>query len=79
MVLAAQVRMIWAIAHIYHQRPTVRDVIQLYANVAGTVFVASELEELDIGEQVEPVIKAALGSSMAGLIPGFAAVASMVT
>ena len=41
MVLAAQSRMIRQVACIYNQRPTLRELVQLYANVASTVFAAS--------------------------------------
>ncbi len=79
MVLAAQSRMIWQITRMYNQRPSLSELIQIYANVAAAVFVASELEDLDIAEQVEPVITAAIGSSMVGMIPGATFVASIVT
>ena len=69
-VLAAQSRMVWRIAHVYHQRPTLRDMVHLYASVAGTAFVAGELQEVDLGEQVEPILSSALGSLGASL-PGF--------
>jgi len=45
--------MLWKIARIYYQRPTIRDLIQLYA-MWRDVFLASELEDLDVSEQVEP-------------------------
>jgi hypothetical protein len=79
MVLAAQSRMIWQITRMYNQRPSIRELIQIYANVAVALFVASELEDLDIAEQVEPVITAAVGSSVVGMIPGATMVASIVT
>lgn len=79
MVLAAQSRMIWQITRMYNQRPSPRELIQIYANVAVALFVASELEDLDIAEQVEPVISAAVGSSVVGMIPGATMVASIVT
>ena len=79
MVLAAQTRMIWQVAHVYHQRPSLREMIQLYANVGATAFLVSEIEDLDVSEQVEPVITAALGGSLAGLAPGMSIVASIVT
>lgn len=62
LVLSAQSRMVWKIARLYYQRPTLRDLIQLYANVAGTAFLASELEDVDISEQVEPILSSALGA-----------------
>lgn len=78
MVLMAQTRMIWQVAHIYNQRPMLREFIQLYANVGATLFAASQLEDLDISEQVEPVIKAAVGGSVASVVPGIASIASIV-
>lgn len=62
LVLAAQSRMVWKIAHVYYQRPTARDMLHLYSNVAATAFLASELQDLDLGEQVEPVLAAAVGA-----------------
>lgn len=76
-VLSAQSRMVWRIARLYYQRPTLRDFIQLYANVLGTAFLASELEDIDISEQVEPVLSSTLGA-IAVTIPGFQAAASIL-
>lgn len=79
MVLAAQSRMVWQLAHLYYQRPSVRELIELYANIGATVFLVSEIEDLDISEQVEPVIASALGGSLAGAAPGMSMVATLVT
>jgi hypothetical protein len=70
LVLAAQSKLVLEIARIYLQRPTVRELVYLYGNVAATAFVAGELEDLDLAEQVQPIIGAAFGSA-AGAIPGF--------
>jgi hypothetical protein len=69
LVLAMQSRMVWRIAHLYHQRPTARDFAHLYANVAATTFVAGEIQDVDLGEQVEPILSAAVGALGASL-PG---------
>ena len=79
MVLAAQTRMIWQLAHVYNQRPALSEMAKLYAHVGTAVFIASELEDLDISHQIEPVVKAAIGSSLAGLLPGISSVATIVT
>jgi Domain of unknown function (DUF697) len=79
MVLAAQSRMVWQIAHLYHQRPSLREMVQLYANIAGTVFLVSQLEDMEIEEQVEPVIAATLAGSAASLVPGASMVATLIT
>jgi hypothetical protein len=77
LVLSAQSRMVWRIARLYYQRPTLRDLIQLYANVAGTAFLASEFEDIDISEQVEPVLSSTLGA-LAVAIPGVQLAASIL-
>ncbi|HVP80387.1 MAG TPA: DUF697 domain-containing protein [Thermodesulfobacteriota bacterium] len=77
LVLSAQSRMIWRIARLYYQRPTLRDLIQLYANVAGTAFLASEFEDMDISDQVEPILSSTLGA-LAVSIPGVQLAASIL-
>jgi uncharacterized protein DUF697 len=64
-VFAAQTRLIWQIAHIYYQRPSLRDFVQLYANVASTAFIAAGIEDVDIDALVGTVF----GSTVAA-IPG---------
>ncbi len=71
LVLAANTRLIWKIAHVYYQRPTLRDLIYLYANVASTALIASSLEEIDIAEQLQPVLATGVGS-VAAVVPGTA-------
>jgi hypothetical protein len=79
MVLAAQTRMIWQIAHLYHQRPSVRDLVYLYANVAAAVFFVSELDDLDLAEQLEPIAASVLGGSVTGVVPGLGIMAQVIT
>lgn len=64
-VLAAQTRLIWNVAHVYYQRPSVRDFLQLYANVATTAFLAAGVEDVD----VDVLVSTIFGSSIAA-IPG---------
>lgn len=77
-VLVILSRMIWRISHIYNQRPSPREMLQLYANVAGTALVALELDEIDIGEQIEPIIDNVVSASVAGAIPGLGQITSFV-
>jgi hypothetical protein len=77
LVLAAQSRMVWRIAHVYYQRPSARDMWHLYANVAGTAFLAGELQDLDLGDQVEPVLSAALGA-LGASVPGLQVAGSLL-
>jgi hypothetical protein len=79
MVLVTQTRLVWRLAHFYYQRPSLRDLVHLYANVGATVFLVSELEDLDIEHQVEPVIASALAGSAASLVPGASLLAGVIT
>ena len=72
MVLLAQTRMLWQIARLYYQRPTVRELAILYGNVASTALIASQLDDLDLAEQVQPLVSGVLGSA-AGSVPGLQA------
>ena len=75
-VLAAQSKLVFDIARIYYQRPSIRNLLHLYTNVAVMVFFAVEMEDIDLSEIVQPVLTGILGSA-AGAIPGFQ-VASMI-
>jgi hypothetical protein len=77
LVLSVQSRMVWRIAQLYYQRPTLRDLLQLYANVVGTAFVAGELDDIDISQQLEPILSSTLGA-VALSIPGLRAASSIV-
>ena len=70
LVLAAQSRMVWRIAHLYNQRPSLREISYLYANVAATSFVAGELDDLELHQMIQPVVAGTLGAA-GGVIPGF--------
>ncbi len=70
LVLLAQSRMIWRVAHLYYQRPSLREMAHLYTNVAATAFVAGELDDLELHQMIQPVVAASLGT-VGGAIPGF--------
>jgi Domain of unknown function (DUF697) len=78
MVFLAQTRLIWRIAHLYWQRPNPRDLLQLYANVFITVFLAQSLDDLDVHEVVTPVLGPVFTSAGIGAIPGAGGVATVV-
>jgi hypothetical protein len=72
-VLAAQTRLIWNVAHIYDQRPSLRDFARLYAHVAATAFIAAGLEDVDY----DVLISTIFGSTVAA-IPGMSILANSV-
>lgn len=76
-VLCTQVRMIWRIARIYVQRPSPREMVRLYANVAGTAFVASGIESLDIGEMFAP-LATSIVPALKGGIPGLSGISHLL-
>ncbi len=69
-VLFAQSKLVFEIARTYYQRPTIRNLIYLYANVALVVFLASEIEDMELSELIQPILTGIFGSA-AGTIPGF--------
>ncbi len=77
MVLLAQSRMLWQVARVYYQRPSVRELAVLYGNVASTAFVATQLDDLDLAEQVQPLLSGVLGSAV-GAVPGLHAASSLL-
>ena len=83
MVLAAQTRLIWQVAHIYNQRPNPQDFGRLYANVGAAIFAANAIEDTDIGAQIAPVIHQAVlhlsGLHVASLVPWVGQAADKLT
>ncbi len=78
-VLVSLSRMIWKISHIYNQRPQLKETLYLYGNVAATVLMAREIEDLAlVDEQLQPIISSMIGESLSHLVPGTTAVANLV-
>lgn len=75
-VLAAQSRMVLQIARIYNQRPSVRDLLWLYGNVAMAALLARQIEEMDMTETIRPLISSVMSSAI-GVVPGMEAAANM--
>jgi len=76
-VLLTQTRMIWQIARLYVQRPSARDMIYLYGNVAGTALLASNLEDIDLSEVFAPVT-ASMAPAVFSAIPGAAGISHFI-
>jgi hypothetical protein len=76
-VLLTQTRMIWQIARLYVQRPSARDLIYLYGNVAGTALVVSNLEAIDLSDVFAPVT-ASIAPAALSAIPGAAGISHFI-
>src|SRR5438094_10152527 len=76
-VLFIQIQMVARVARIYVQRPSPRELVRLYANVAGTAFVASGLESLDLGEMIAPLAVSVV-PALKGGIPGLSGISALL-
>ena len=76
-VLFTQIQMVARIARIYAQRPSPRELARLYVNVAGTAFVASGLESLDLGEMVAPLAVSVV-PALKGGVPGLSGISALL-
>ncbi|MBC7920560.1 MAG: DUF697 domain-containing protein [Ferruginibacter sp.] len=77
-VFVTHSKMVWDVAHVYYQRPAPRDLIALYANVGATTFLATQIEDLDISEQLEPVIGTVLQNSVLKSVPIVSSLSSVI-
>ncbi len=78
-VLVHLTKMIWHVASIYHQRPGVKNLLKIYFNVIGTIFLTRSLEDLELlDEQLEPVMTLLFGSFLSSVIPGVQTAVNLV-
>jgi hypothetical protein len=66
-LLFTQIQMVTRVARVYVQRPSPRELIRLYLNVAGTAFISSGLESLDLGEMVAPLATSVVPALKGGI------------
>jgi uncharacterized protein DUF697 len=76
-LLFTQIQMVTRVARVYVQRPSPREMIRLYVNVAGTAFIASGLESLDLGEMVAPLATSVV-PALKGGIPGLSGISALL-
>ena len=80
-LLFTQIQMIGRVARVYVQRPSPREMVRLYVNVAGTAFIASSLESLDIGAMLAPIVTSAVPAmkgDIANRIPGIGGISTLL-
>src|SRR5438477_2104040 len=76
-LLFTQIQMVTRVARVYVQRPSPRELIRLYVNVAGTAFISSGLESLDLGEMVAPLATSVV-PALKGGIPGLSGISALL-
>lgn len=75
-VLGIQARLVWDVAHVYRQRPGLREMTTLYANVLATALIAAELDDADLAEALQPALAAASGA-VVGTVPGLGGIGTL--
>ncbi|MBG0788901.1 MAG: DUF697 domain-containing protein [Desulfovibrionaceae bacterium] len=78
-VLFLITRLVWRISKFYEQRPHHRELINLYANIAVTAFLAGSLDEFGIEDTIQELIGPLMAGSALGAVPGAEAVAGTIT
>ncbi len=79
LVLNSMIKMIWNLARLYQTRPSLKSIGKLYLQVASVIFMARSIEDADlIEDQMEPLIAAVLGESIASTIPGMVPITNLV-
>ncbi len=69
LMLAAQLKLVWQIAALYHLRPTPAQITYLYGNVAATMLLSSQLDDVDFAELASPIVTS-VAPSLMGAAPG---------
>lgn len=78
-VFASLMKLVWQIAMLYHQRPAIRDLVKLYANVFAAVLLARQIDDIDlVAEQLEPVLSSLFGGTVGTLVPGISYIGSFI-
>ena len=78
-VLFLITRLVWRISKFYEQRPHHRELINLYANIAVTAFLAGSLDEFGIEDTIHELVGPLMAGSALGAVPGAEAVAGTIT
>lgn len=76
-VLGMQLKLIWQLAALYRLRPTPRQITYLYGNVAGTLLLSSQLDEVDFAELASPIV-ASVAPSLATAVPGMQGIGQLL-
>ncbi len=70
-VFFAQLRLTGQIAHIYNQRPSLKELVYLYGNVVATTMLAMELEDSEwLEEHFVQMLTTVIGASVPSILSG---------
>lgn len=77
-IVVMQSKMVWQIARIYYQRPSLRQLLFLYSNVAACALFAQQIDDIDLSEYIQPVLSS-VTSGAVGALPGLQAAGGVIT
>ena len=77
-VLFSQMRLVWQVAQVYQQRPQPLELFTLYTNVGGATLLAVGVEDIDISEQIEPLVNSFVQNSATRSLPWAGSAAQVV-
>ena len=78
-VLAALMKLVYNLTTLYENRPDVRRIAYLYAQIAGVVLLVRTIEDTDlIEEQIEPLMASLLGGTVISAIPGAVGITTLI-
>lgn len=77
LMLGAQLRLVWQLAALYRLRPTPGQITYLYGNVAGTLLLSSQLEDVDFAELATPIVTS-VAPSLVGAAPGLQGIGQLL-
>lgn|GEM_PF-151243 len=75
--LLTQTKMVWEIAALYNQRPSPRQMLYLYSNVAATALLAQSIDDIDFSELVTPIVVSII-PSLKGAVPGLQGISHLL-
>mgnify|MGYP001488412168 CR=1 FL=1 len=76
-MLGAQLRLVWQVAALYRLRPTPGQLWYLYSNVAGTMLLATNLEDIDFAGIASPIVHS-VAPSVVSAVPGLQAAGGLL-
>ncbi|MGF7186701.1 putative membrane protein [Desulfitispora alkaliphila] len=79
-VLVLLSKLIYKVATIYNQRPSLKEILSIYINILGTMFLVSEMDNVEIIEvQFEPILEQTAGSMTTAFAAGSSNMTNIVT
>lgn len=77
-VFLSQMRLVWKVAHVYYQRPSMKELLYLYGNVGTTAFLAGQIEDVDLAEHLEPIVTSIAKNASGRSVPVLGPTATIV-